>query len=200
MSVVQHSSASNEHYTPWPIIAAARTTMGQIDLDPASCEFANRTVKATKFHDGVVTDGLVCDWGDARNGGSNVWLNPPGGTVERSPLWWTSSTANMFLFWSKLVHEWKEGRVRQAVFMGFTLEIFQTSQGSQQWIGDLPFCVPNERIKFMKRVGDGLIEGRAPGHSNVIVYLPPLPLSDPFESRHCRGFYDAFSFLGKVRL
>ena len=65
-------SLSNEHYTPSKYIEAARSVMGAIDLDPASCEQANLTVKAALFFT-EDDDGLNQEW----NG--RVWLNPPYG-------------------------------------------------------------------------------------------------------------------------
>jgi ParB family chromosome partitioning protein len=44
-----HSSMSNEWFTPAENIEAARTVLGAIDLDPASCELADRTVRATHY-------------------------------------------------------------------------------------------------------------------------------------------------------
>jgi ParB family chromosome partitioning protein len=44
--------------------------MGSIDFDPASCEFAQRVVKATEWFD-MERDGLAQPWR------GNVWLNPP---------------------------------------------------------------------------------------------------------------------------
>lgn len=67
---VANNSGSNEWYTPAPIIEAARDVMGSIDLDPASCELANQTVKAVKYYS-VETNGLRHEWY------GNVWLNPP---------------------------------------------------------------------------------------------------------------------------
>ena len=39
----KHSSASQEWYTPAPILERVRAVLGPIDLDPASCEEANPT-------------------------------------------------------------------------------------------------------------------------------------------------------------
>jgi len=44
--------------------------MGAIDLDPASSEIANRTVKATRYYT-KSDDGLAKKWR------GRVWLNPP---------------------------------------------------------------------------------------------------------------------------
>ncbi|HEY2617981.1 MAG TPA: DNA N-6-adenine-methyltransferase [Acetobacteraceae bacterium] len=59
-----------ERYTPARYIEAAREVMGGIDLDPASSEYAQRTVQATQFYT-VADNGLDLAWH------GRVWLNPP---------------------------------------------------------------------------------------------------------------------------
>jgi len=67
---VSHNSGENEWYTPPEYIACAIAVMGRIDLDPASSEIANKTVKASKFYT-IKDDGLSKFWA------GRVWLNPP---------------------------------------------------------------------------------------------------------------------------
>jgi ParB family chromosome partitioning protein len=67
---VSHNSGNNEWYTPFEYIESARGVMGSIDLDPASCELANKTVNATKYFT-FEDDGLKQEWA------GNVWMNPP---------------------------------------------------------------------------------------------------------------------------
>jgi len=55
------SSASNGWYTPEKLVGAARTVLGGIDLDPASSEEANKTVKATRYFT-EADDGLSQPW------------------------------------------------------------------------------------------------------------------------------------------
>lgn len=67
---VTKNTGENEWYTPSQFIEASRKVMGGIDCDPASCELANKTVRATKFYT-KETDGRDKPWG------SRVWMNPP---------------------------------------------------------------------------------------------------------------------------
>jgi DNA N-6-adenine-methyltransferase (Dam) len=65
-------SESVEWYTPEKYIASARVVLGDIDLDPASCESANKVVRAGTYFT-IDQDGLKADWF------GRVWLNPPYG-------------------------------------------------------------------------------------------------------------------------
>jgi hypothetical protein len=60
-----------EWYTPSAWVERARSAMGSIDEDPASCKFAQRVVKASTWFD-KKRDGLAQAW---RGGG--IFLNPP---------------------------------------------------------------------------------------------------------------------------
>lgn len=89
-------TGENEWYTPAEYVEAARLVMGGIDLDPASSETANRTVKASR----ILTqeqNGLAVSWH------GRVWLNPP----YAQP--WIAQFAE------KMVEEFKSGRVRDAI-------------------------------------------------------------------------------------
>lgn len=67
---VSNNSGEQEWFTPPTFIKAARDCMGGIDLDPASCAAANRTVKAREYYD-ARKNGLAQEWH------GKVWLNPP---------------------------------------------------------------------------------------------------------------------------
>ena len=68
------SSESAEWFTPKRYIEAAREVLGTIELDPASCEEANRIVKADNFFT-EEDDGLKKHWA------GKVWMNPPYGDI-----------------------------------------------------------------------------------------------------------------------
>ena len=69
-SYIVKSPGNDEWYIPKYIIDAARTTMGSIDLDPASSILANQTVMAKKIYT-KEDNGLTQNWF------GNIWLNPP---------------------------------------------------------------------------------------------------------------------------
>lgn len=210
--IAQHSSASNEHYTPPEVVEAARETLGVIDLDPASCEIANRVVRARFIY-------TIDNPGHAQPWFGNVFLNPPGGMVDEhframkkkcketgecglapghSHVGATSSAK---AWWFKLAREWSEGRIEQAIFVAFSLELLQSSQVNAPpglpIPMDVPMCVPSSRLKFHTDVADdgALIVGEQPTHANVVLYLPRIAHFDADVAR----FEDAFAQIGRVR-
>lgn len=144
-----NQSTSNEWYTPAVYIEAAREVMGSIDLDPASCAFANQMVKAARYYT-IHDDGLLQDWH------GNVWLNPPYGRLN--------GKSNQALWSQKLIAEHRTGRVRQALML--TNVATGTRWFSPLW--DFPICFVVGRIQFYT---DGYKLGQGATHDNAIVYL-----------------------------
>lgn len=162
--IAQHSSKSVEWYTPAEYIEAARATMGGIDLDPASCILAQETVKAKCFYT-KHSDGLSRKWS------GRVWLNPPGGLIQ-------GQGSSTLVWWTKLLAEVDAGRVQQALFLGFTLEVLRSFQPR---VRDMSFCIPRQRIRFVDASG---VPQKRPTHANVILLLGP----DANDSRFAKHF------------
>jgi len=131
-SLINQSSGNVEWYTPQNIIEAARLTMGKIDLDPASCETANRTVKATRFFS-LVDSGLAQEWH------GRVWMNHPFGR-DNNALWI-----------KKLIGEYESGRIVQACCITF-------ASTSEEWYRPLLSYpqLASERLRREKRKATGI--------------------------------------------
>jgi len=80
--------ANNEWGTPLNYIESARKVMGSIDVDPASNELAQQTVKAEKYY---TKDNSSLD----KPWHGNVWLNPPYGRGDAERF--VNPLANMFV-------------------------------------------------------------------------------------------------------
>jgi hypothetical protein len=178
----RHTCDSPEWYTPAPFVEAARVVMGGIDLDPASHEEANHTVKAARFFT-EADDGLDQAWS------GRVFLNPPGGLVPD--------------FWRVLMSEFFNKQIEQAIWIGYSLEQLQTLQlQSNSTPLHFPMCVPSRRIAFVEneakkaeRIAKLIAMGRSqnqksqPSHANYITYLGPNILA----------FVKIFGGFGQVR-
>ena len=132
-------------YTPPEFIALVRLVMGEIDLDPASDDIAQKWIQAPNYYT-PLQNGLFHSWF------GRVWLHPPahGKTAK-----WTK----------KLVTEYESGRVKEAVLL------VAPSVGSK-WFQKLtrlfPVCFPDKRIAFLD--DQGRPQPR-PKHGNAIFYL-----------------------------
>ncbi len=141
---VANNSGNNEWYTPAEFIEAARAVLGGFDLDPASSEIANATVKADKIFT-AETDGLSQDWPVGR-----IWMNPP----YAQPL--------MGQFASKFAEAVRGGSSGIVLVNNATETAwFQTIAAECSAI-----CFPRSRIRFLDPEGNP----GAPLQGQAIVY------------------------------
>lgn len=91
-------TGENEWFTPALYIDAARSVLGDIDLDPATHPEAQSVVKASEFFTRE-DDGLTKDWH------GRVWLNPP------------YAQPRIAQFVEKMVSEYASGNVSDAIML-----------------------------------------------------------------------------------
>lgn len=117
---------SDEWYTPGWVIEAATAVMGQIDLDPASCELAQETVQAGLYWT-KRQDGCRVGWF------GRVWLNPP------------YSAPGAFV--DKLIEEYTAGNVKQACVL---LNNATETRWFQRLLARFPVCFFSQRLAFWR--------------------------------------------------
>lgn len=142
------SSESNEWFTPAQYVEAARSLMGAIDVDPASCAFANRTVQAERYYT-MTENGLTHPWG------KKVWLNPPYG--------FDGGTSNQEIWTDELRGRYKSGEVDEAVLL---VNANTEAKWFQPLYGYL-ICFTNHRIRFYNTAG----QSSQPTQGNAFVYF-----------------------------
>lgn len=134
----QLTAESSEWYTPGYILDAAREALGgDFDLDPASCEIANRVVRARHIFT-VADNGLTKPWG------GRVWCNPP----NPPRLWWECMAGL------------RSGQQGAGVYLSYSKEPLQQSQRWGASMMDFTFCVPMRRITFLSTAADALARHR----------------------------------------
>lgn len=166
-----NASTSNEWYTPAHFIEAARVVMGGIDLDPATCEFANRIVQASSWY-GLDHPDMGCRDGLAHPWQGRVWLNPPYGKDD--------GESNQAIWSRRLIDAYTTGQIEQAVLL-------VNAVPGNAWFVPLkryPICFPDSRIRFYNEQ----VEAGQPTHSNALVYFGP----------HRDRFAEIFSRFGAV--
>lgn len=143
-------TGENEWYTPARYIELARSVLGTIDLDPASNNIAQATVKATNFYT-AETNGLDKPWR------GKVWMNPP------------YSQPEIVYFVDKLIEEYQSGRCTEAI-------ILTHNSTDTRWFNGLfekaaAICFTTGRVKFVSPKG----EFAAPAMGQAFTYFGPHP-------------------------
>ena len=138
---IVNNSGNGDWYTPSCYTESARTVMGSITLDPASCAAANETVKADAYYS-IEEDGLSQPWY------GNVWLNPPYNLISK--------------FVSKLL---ESNDVQQAIILvnnASETQWFQTLMGKAS-----AMVFHLGRLRFQRPTG----ERSAPMQGQVFFYI-----------------------------
>lgn len=158
------SHASEAWFTPPVYVELARQVLGGIDMDPASCPQAQRTVQALMWlgpeHPRPeLRDGLALNWGGDFGGPTTVFLNPPYGVAR--------GQSNQGIWARKLITEYEAGRVSSGILL-------VNSTHGYRWYEELwtawPCCCVRERIRFLRP--DGTQGGQAK-RGQSFLYLGP---------------------------
>lgn len=146
------SSETVEWYTPKEYVEAARQAMGGIDLDPASNDTAQYTVRAGRYF-------TVCDDGLAHSWVGKVWLNPPYGKDA-------DGNSAVGIWARKLCAEYETGVTEQAVFLCGTRHSEQPDVQRLMRLGAV--CITRKRIRFHTERG---AQPMRPTGNNLFVYV-----------------------------
>ena len=126
-------TGNNQWFTPAPYLTMAREVLGEIDLDPATHEIAQQSVKASKFYT-EEDNSLTKEWH------GRIWLNPPYAQPEIGH------------FADKMVEESSSGRVEQAIML--THNYTDTAWFQKLARAASSICFTRGRIRFISPTGE----------------------------------------------
>lgn len=148
----RHSKATVRWGTSPDYVEMAGVALGgRIELDPMSEAAFNAVVRAERFYT-EQDDGLAQPWI-----AETVLLNPAGGLVVEA--------------WRKLVVEYSVGRVKRAIWIGFSVEQLGLLADEPVHPFDFSLLLTRKRIPFVRH--DGYVG--SPSHSNYVVGLGIAP-------------------------
>lgn len=131
-----------------PYLKGARTVLGGIDLDPASCEAANKIIRAKTFWS-KEDDGLSKDWF------GRVWLNGP----FSYPL--------VEQFTVKAVDQYEHGKTKATIILTNNAT---DADWCQLLLKRFPVCFPKGRVPFWREGREGVGGAR---QGQAFSYLGP---------------------------
>lgn len=205
-AAILRSCESVEHFTSPRLVEPARYVLGGvIDLDPASCPTANAVIRAEMIYT-AEDDGLHQPWGALDCPPSTVFLNPPGGRLNRKtlkPVKHGAAISAAAAWWRKLLQECDLGHVHSAIVICFSLNVFRAAQAlNVRPPYSFPFVIPRDREKYWSKettIGKG-----DPQQDGAVVYVPPretlMGVTKGARAAGLERFSEAFGELGEVRL
>lgn len=167
----QHSYADTNWYTPEKYITLVKEVLGEIELDPASNEWANQIVGAKRFFS-EEDDGLSQDWKCA-----TLFMNPPGKT---------KNSRGASAWHEHLLRQYLQGNVGEAIALIF--KVATETKWFQAYL-DYPICFVKGRIQFIPPVGKYAKIKSGNYHGQAFVYL----------GRNVERFKSIFELIGKVK-
>lgn len=163
------SSESAEWYTPVRYLELIRLVIGDIELDPASNEYANQRIQAERYFD-IETDGLKQEWI-----AKSIFLNPPYGKLAHN-----KSQAGAFL--NKMIAEYKAEHFKAGI------ALVNAATGSTWFkpLWEFPICFTDHRIQFDS--APEITQRKQPTHGNAFIYF----------GKDALKFYSVFSSIGHI--
>lgn len=145
----RHLQLSGRRGTPPEWVEMSRAALGgHIELDPMSEPVFNQIVRADRIYT-AEDDCFAQDWKAA-----TALLNPHGGLVVEA--------------WRKLTAEWVTQQVKEAIWIGFSLEQIAVLADEVAHPLDFSLLVVRKRISFL---GEDLKVLGSPTHANYVVGL-----------------------------
>ena len=155
-------TGDNDWHTPEMYISAAREFMGGIDVDPASSEIAQRTVRAKRYHT-TEDDGLNHEWK------GRVWINPP------------YSQPAIYNFMQKLHEEYSNGNMDEGIALTHNYTDTRWFQLAASNVSAI--CFTRGRIGFVNPEG----KKAAPTQGQAFLYYGKRP-QEFIKAFSCFGF------------
>lgn len=147
------SCASLEWWTPPEIVDPGREMFGGFSLDVASCEGANKIVKATEFYT-EREDGLTRPWF------GSVWMNAPYG-IDHSAVETNGSRVGMWL--DRLGADYDDGLVVRALALVYV----ESGRGWFKPLWQRDLCFLDKQVRHISPDG----RGSSPTKHSVIVHF-----------------------------
>jgi hypothetical protein len=126
---------TNNWYTPALYVNAVREVLGTIDLDVASCAFANQVVRADRYYT-IDDNALLLPWP------GRCFVNPPYGRTS-------TKESLLRLFVGRLLQQYHAGICTEAILL-------IPVNTATKWFVPLwhfPICFPKRRIRFYSEQG-----------------------------------------------